>query len=312
MIKTESDYYCLGMGSEPDIELFEKFLKYFLYERASVEIGSHLFRSRATGTWRILLQIALKVWGQARRMGIELFPFSGEKLLATLGAVKRGEWSARTWLQVQQYIKIVYALNGHQLDQRVVYLIGGQAKGNIVVLERPRKRVVGSPAEIREVFRKIKRMWTSHAQQRSLLALFLSYFAVGRAYDLSHLRGEHLEYGRGWVKVHYGIRKNNKLGLKRQVATLYATGSDMCPVSNVLAIIAYLGIGSRDYVFHKQHCRREQMRSSAIIAAVKATQERAGCDQLFTLTDMRASATTTLADRGVSAFNIKVNICRFE
>ena len=76
-----------------------------------------------------------------------------------------------------------------------------------------------------------------------------------------------------------------------------------------MAIIAYLGIGSRDYVFHKQHCRREQMRSSAIIASVKTIQKKAGCDQLFTRTDMRASATTILADRGVSAFNIKVNSC---
>ena len=300
------------MGRERDIKLFEDFLRYFLYEKASVEIGSHLFKSRAAGTWKIMLHTALKVWDQAKKIDIELFPLSGEKILATLGAVKRGVWSARVWLQVKQYIKIVYALNGHQMDQRVAYLIGGQAKENIVALERPRKRAVGSPAEIREMFRKIKRMLRTHSQQRSLLALFLSYFAVGRAFDLSHLRGEHLEFGRGWVKVHYGIRKNNKLGLKRQVATLYATGSDMCPVSNVLAIIAYLGIGSRDFVFHKQFCKREQMRSSAIIAAVKATQERAGCDQLFTLTDMRASATTILADRGVSAFNIKVNICRFE
>ena len=183
--------------------------------------GKQLFKSRAMPTWRIYLRSALKLWAQARVIDVNLFPLTGDKLLAVLSSVPKGRWKALHWIQMRAYLKMVCSLNAYKMDPRVNHLILGQAKENVVTLMRRKVRPVFNPEEMRSLFFRIKALGKSHVQQRGLMALFLAYYAVGRGFDLSHLQGKHLEFGPDFIKIHYHIRKNNPLALKRHVATVY-------------------------------------------------------------------------------------------
>ena len=190
-----------------DPKLFHDFLEMFLYTPSSIAVGKQLYMSRAPSTWKIYLRAALKVWKQSRIIEVNLFPLTTEKLLQVLGSVKKGKWLARHWLSVRQYLKMVCSLNGEELDKRVSQLIQGQAKQNVVTLARKKPRPVFSPTEMRRMLFKVISLPKSHAQQRALLAILLAYFAVGRAFDISHLKGEHLEFNEDNIKIHYHVRK---------------------------------------------------------------------------------------------------------
>ena len=73
---------------------------------------------------------------------------------------------------------------------------------------------------------------------------------------------------------------------------------------NILKAIAFMGIGPSDYVFHKEDDKKQRMSPEAIIAGVKNIQRKAGSEPPLTLTDVRASATTALAEGGVDNFHI--------
>lgn len=287
-----------------DPKLYHLFLEYFLFEPASIFAAKHLFNSRAVGTWRIYMRAARMVWSQARVAEVEVFPLSGEKLMKIFDSVRRGKWSARNWIQIRAYLKIVCTLNNYEMDQRVAHVIMGQARVNIVTLAPKKERPVFSPEQMRQMLYKIKSVKKSHVQQRGLIAIYLAYFAVGRGFDVSHLKGEHLEFTEKSVKINFHIRKNNKLALKRHVATVYATYGYLCPVLNLLKGIAYLGIGPNDYIFHLEGQKEQQMSSSSIIQGVKNLQRQASCSPVLTLTDVRASATSALAQGGVSTYLI--------
>ena len=99
---------------------------------------------------------------------------------------------------------------------------------------------------------------------------------------------------------------SNKLALRRHIATVYSSYNFMCPVLNILKAVAFMNIGPSQYLFHKEGEKDERMDPSAIIQGVKQIQKKAGCDPVLTLTDIRASATTSLAEGGVSNFHIMV------
>ena len=193
--------------AEFDPHLFHMFLEYFLFKPESVMAGKQLYQSRAPSTWKIYLRSARRVWAQSRVIEVQLFPLSGEKLLEVLGSVKRGKWTARQWVQAQQYLKIVCDLNATTLDPRVLLMIRGQAKQNIVPLARRRQRPVLDPERMRVMLFKMKSMKKTHAQQRAILAVYLAYYAVGRSFDISYLKGENLEFGPDFIKIHFHVRK---------------------------------------------------------------------------------------------------------
>ena len=289
-------------GQKWDRDLYHQFIEYFLYKPTSIAVGQQLYRSRAQSTWRIYLRAAIRLWSQARIAEVNLFPLSGEKLLAVMGSVPRGRWRALHWTQVRAYLKVVCSLNNEDLDQRVLHMIDGQARQNIVPLSKKTPRPVFSPIQMRSLFFKIKALKKTHAQQRGLMALMFSYYAVGRGFDLSYLQGKHLELGENSIQVNYHIRKNNKLALKRHVAKIYSNYGYLCPVATILQALVYMRIGPEDFLFHKDNNKSERMEPASIIAGVKALQRQAGSQPALTLTDVRSSATSALVSGGVPAF----------
>lgn len=266
--------------------------------------AKQLFQSRAMPTWKIYLRSAIKVWQQARIVDVNVFPLTNEKLMRVLGSVPKGKWKAVHWVQVRMYLKIVCSLNAFTLDPRINHMILGQAKQNVVMLARRKPRPVFSPDQMRNLFFKLTSLKKSHVQQRGILAMMLGYYAVGRSFDISFLQGKHLEFSPDMIKIHYHIRKNNPLALKRHVATIYATYNFLCPVLNIMKAIAYLRVGPDDFICHKEGFKQEQMESASIIASVKALQTQAKSSPALTLTDIRASATSALAEGGVSNYLI--------
>ena len=190
-----------------DPKLYHDFLEMFLYKPSSIAVAKQMFMSRAPSTWKIYRRAALKIWKQSSIVGVPFFPLTTNKLLRILGSVKNGKWPARHWLQVRQYLGVVCSLNGDELDSRVNHLIQGQAKQNVVQLARKKPRPVFTPIEMRRMLFRVISLKKSHAQQRALLAILLAYFAVGRSFDISHLRGDNMEFGEDFIRIHYHVRK---------------------------------------------------------------------------------------------------------
>ena len=289
-----------------DARLFHDFLEFFLFERESVAVGKQLFLSRAQSTWRIYMRSAKRLWKQASLAEVFLVPLTGEKLLEVLGSVPEGKWKALHWVQMRAFIKIICSLNGYDMDSRVNHLLLGQAKSNIVTMERRKERPVFNPDQMRRMFFRVKSLPKSHVQQRALMALYMSYYAVGRSFDLCHLQGKHLEFEEDCIRINFHIKKNNPLALKRSVATIYSTYNYLCPVLNIMKAIIFLHIGPEDFLFHREEDRREQIDPASLIASVKAVQIKAKSAPALTLTDVRASATSALAENGVSAYLIQL------
>lgn len=285
-----------------DPVLFHKFLTYFVYDPASIAAAKQLFKARALTTWKIYLRSAVRVWAQARIVNVPMFPLNGENLMKVLESVPRGRWTARHWTQVRAYLKIVAVLNNCELDPRVNMVVMGQARDNIVTMARREIRPVFSPTQMRNLFFKIKGLEKSHSQQRGLMALVFSYYAVGRGFDLTFLQGKHLDFNEDNIKINFHIRKNNKLALKRHVATLYSNYGYLCPVLTVLKAVAYMKLGPEDFLFHRDGCKSERMDPASLIASVKNLQKKAGSHPVLTLTDIRSSATTALVEGGVSSY----------
>ena len=63
-------------------------------------------------------------------------------------------------------------------------------------------------------------------------------------------------------------------------------------------------IGPEDYLFHTKGQKDQSMLSSSLIAGVKQLQKRAHSEPALTITDIRASATSTLAEGGVGSYLI--------
>ena len=287
-----------------DPKLYHDFLEYFLFAPDSFLAAEHLFNSRAKGTWRIYLRAALKLWSQARVVDVMLFPLTNEKLMIVLSSVKNGKWTARHWMQIRQYLKVVCSLNDFELDKRISMLVMGQAKMNIVTLEPRKERPVFTPEKMREMLFRVKSVGQSHAQQRGVMAIFLAFFSVGRGFDLCHLKGKHLEIYDTHIKINFHVRKNNQLALKRHVATVYSTYGYLCPVLNIMKGLAFMKIGPEDYLFHIKGQKNQPMLSSSLIAGVKQLQKQAHSEPALTITDIRASATSTLAEGGVGSYLI--------
>ena len=289
-----------------DSKLFHSFLEFFLFEEASVAVGKQLYLSRAQSTWRTYMRSALRLWKQANLANIHLVPLTGDKLLQVLGSVPKGKWRALYWVQMRAYIKLICELNGYQMDKRVTNLILGQAKQNIVTMSRRKERPVFTPAQMKRMFMLVKSLKKTHNQQRALMALMLSYYSVGRSYDLCHLQGKHLDFEEDCIRINFHIKKNNPLALKRHTATIYSTYNYLCPVLNVMKAILFLRVGPEDYLFHRDGDRREKIDPAVLISSVKAVQVKAGSLPALTLTDVRASATSALAEAGVSSYLIQV------
>ena len=289
-----------------DGRLFHDFLEFFLYEKAAVAVGKQLFLSRAPSTWRIYMRSAVRLWKQASLAEVHLVPLTGDKLLKVLGSVPQGKWKALYWEQMRAYIKIICSLNGYEMDSRVTHLLRGQAKDNIVTMKRRKERPVFTAEQMKRMFFRVKAIRKSHVQQRALMALYMSYYAVGRSFDLCHLQGKHLDFEEDCIRINFHVKKNNPLALKRHVATIYSTFDYLCPVLNIMKAIIYLRIGPEDFLFHREGEKDEQIDPASLIASVKAVQIKAKSVPALTLTDVRASATSALAESGVSSYLIQL------
>ena len=86
----------------------------------------------------------------------------------------------------------------------------------------------------------------------------------------------------------WGFRKNNKLGLKRCVGTIYPNGTYLCPVLLVAKALAFLKIGPTSYLFHKCGDKESQILPSTLVGSMKAIQRKAKFSPVVTITDIRS------------------------
>ena len=187
-------------------ELYHSFLEYFIYEAPSLWAAQSLFAARAEGTWKTYLTAAKMVWAQSNVMGIKMFPLDNHKLMVVLEAVKPKRWTALQWDKVRGYLKIVAKLNKFVIDDRILMLLEGKSRQNIVELRHRDPRPVMEPHEVRIMLFRIKSMKPSFYQMRALLAIYLAFYTTGRSFDISHLKGRHLEINPDFIRIHWHVR----------------------------------------------------------------------------------------------------------
>ena len=83
------------------------------------------------------------------------------------------------------------------------------------------------------------------------------------------------------------FRKNNKLGLKRCVGTVYPNGTYLCPVLIILRALAFLKIGPSHFLFHKIGDKQSQILPSTLVGSIKSVQRAAFFAPIVTITDIR-------------------------
>ena len=276
-------------------KLFHEFCEYFLFAPDSFISAKALFHARSVGTWKQYLPIAKRLWSQANIVGVFLFPITTSKLQRVLQSIPQGKWTALHWTKVRMYLKIVAELNNVVIDRRILLIIEGNARQNVITMQPRPPRPIVTPAQFRVMLFRIKSLRKSFHQQRSLMAALIGFYATGRAFDVSKLQGKHLEFGEDCIKINWHIRKNNRLALKRHVAIIYSNFSWLCPVLNILKCLAYLRVGREDFLFHKEGNKSEPMIPSSIVASFKSVQKAARSFPVLTLTDVRASSVTALA-----------------
>lgn len=157
--------------------LFHNFLSYFIYKEDAKEAASTLFSARSEGTWKIYLTVAKMIFAQARLLDVSLFPLSSQTLQTVLLSVLPGRWKATTWIKMGAYLKIVSKMNDFELEKRILMIIEGKARNNVVRIQPRPPRPVLSPQQFRIMLFRVKALGASFHQHRCLLAMCLSYYS---------------------------------------------------------------------------------------------------------------------------------------
>ena len=118
----------------------------------------------------------------------------------------------------------------------------------------------------------------------------------------------------GFRNIYFSFfRKNNKLGLKRCVGTVYPNGTYLCPVLTILRALAFLRVGPSHFLFHKAGDKQSQILPSTLVGSIKSVVTITDIRSLFCLSDLifiyilfRASAVSALARAQVDATAIQV------
>ena len=93
----------------------------------------------------------------------------------------------------------------------------------------------------------------------------------------------------GFKNIYFSFfRKNNKLGLKRCVGTVYPNGTYLCPVLTILRALAFLRVGPSHFLFHKAGDKQSQILPSTLVGSIKSVQKAASFTPVVTITDIRS------------------------
>ena len=157
--------------------LYHEFVSYFIFDENAREAASTLFAARSQGTWKIYLVIAKMLFAQANIQGETLFPLSTQKLQSILLSVPPKRWKASTWVKTGAYIKMIAKINGYEVDKRILLIIEGQARSNIVRIQPRPPRPVLSPQQFRILLFRVRGLGESFHKHRCLLAVCLSYYS---------------------------------------------------------------------------------------------------------------------------------------
>ena len=158
--------------------IYHEFVSYFLYDENAREAASSLFAARSQGTWKSYLVIAKMLFAQANIMGEMLFPLSTQKIQSILLSVPPKRWTAATWTKAGAYLKMVSKLNGFELEKRILLIVEGQARSNIVRIQPRPPRPVLSPPQFRILLFRVKGLAETFHKHRCLLAICLSYYSA--------------------------------------------------------------------------------------------------------------------------------------
>ena len=188
---------------------FEAFIDYCLFTPMARQVATNLFYAKSEATIKSYIHSAKMIQMQAYITGQKFDPLSAVNVINVLQSVPELTWTANTFAHVRQYLSFIYEVNGLTLDPLLLLVIQGLEKQNLVEINPRPPRPVMNPAQYRNMILKIMNLPTGFYKTRTLLALTLSFYTVGRAFDLTHLQGGHLEFGPDYVRLHYQKRKNN-------------------------------------------------------------------------------------------------------
>ena len=293
--------------------VFEAFVDYCLFTTMARQVATNLFYAKSEATIKAYIHSAKMIQMQAYITGQEFDPLSAVSVINVLQSVPELTWTANTFANVRRYLSFIYDVNGLTLDPLLLLVIQGLERQNLVEINPRPPRPVMTPAQYRNMILKIMNLPTGFYKTRTLLALTLSFYTVGRAFDLTHLQGGHLEFGPDYVRLHYQKRKNNSkcpLIQKKNyfltrniiaeflrdkvIGTVFRNNTKTCPFKIIVRSVLHLHITGDTFLMHKKNRPFHQMKAASLINSLKNVQEQANSSPVMTLTDVRASAVSAL------------------
>ena len=265
--------------------IFEEFKEYCLFSEMALQAATNLFHAKSEGTIRSYIDSAKMIQMQSYITGQKFDPLSAVSVINVLQSVPDLTWTANTFANVRRYLLFIHDVNGVTLDPLLLLIIQGLIRQNLVEINPRPARPVMTPAQYRNMILKIMNLSSSFYKTRALLALTLSFYTVGRAFDLTHLQGGHLEFGNDYVRLHYQKRKNNKFLREKVIGTVFRNDSDTCPFRIIVRSVLQLKITGDTFLVHKKNRPFHQMRASSLISSLKNVQEQANSSPLMTLTE---------------------------
>lgn len=274
--------------------VFEAFVDYCLFTTMARQVATNLFYAKSEATIKAYIHSAKMIQMQAYITGQEFDPLSAVSVINVLQSVPELTWTANTFANVRRYLSFIYEVNGLTLDPLLSLVIQGLERQNLIEINPRPPRPVMTPAQYRNMILRIMNLPTGFYKTRTLLALTLSFYTVGRAFDLTHLQGGHLEFGPDYVRLHYQKRKNNKFLRDKVIGTVFRNNTKTCPFRIIVRSVLHLHITGDTFLMHKKNRPFHQMKAASLINSLKNVQEQANSSPVMTLTDVRASAVSAL------------------